>query len=29
LNTKNIESLKFKLSSYRNIGNDTLRIYEK
>ena len=29
LNTKNIESLKFKLLSYRNIGNDTLRVYEK
>ena len=29
LSTKNIQSLKFKLSSYRNIGNDTLRIYEK
>ena len=29
LNTKNIQSLKFKLSSYRNIGNDTLKIYEK
>ena len=29
LNIKNIESLSFKLSSSRNIGNDTLRIYEK
>ena len=29
LNIKNIESLGFKLSSSRIIGNDTLRIYEK
>ena len=29
LNIKNIKSLSFKLSSSRNIGNDTLRIYEK